>query len=68
LNSDDLSSHLNNAPKRGHRKRELGLVEYITRKTGMDESTVLKVLNAEEEFFILQVEEALKKKSGGAGV
>jgi hypothetical protein len=49
-------------------RRERELIQYISGKTGIDESTVLKVLNAEEEFFVLQVEEALRKKSRGVGI
>lgn len=35
------------------------LVDYISRNTGIDKETVVKVLRAEEAFFVLQLEKAL---------
>jgi len=35
------------------------LVEYISRNTGIDKETVVRVLRAEETFFVFQLEKAL---------
>ncbi len=37
------------------------LVEYISRSTGIDKKTVIKVLRAEEAFFMMQIQKALEK-------
>jgi hypothetical protein len=58
----------NSIPSKRGTKGKRELIRYITRKTGVDEGTVLKVLNAEEEFFVLQVEKALRKRGGGVAV
>lgn len=41
------------------------LVRYINERTGLDVDTVLKVLSAEDEFFVLQIEKVLGEKKGG---
>ncbi|ADT84551.1 hypothetical protein [Thermococcus barophilus] len=38
------------------------LVEYISRNTGIDKDTVVKVLRAEEAFFMMQIRKALEKE------
>ncbi len=42
------------------------LVEYISENTGLDRGIVIKVLKAEEDFLMMEIEKALKKekKSG----
>ncbi len=37
------------------------LVDYIKEKTGLDRKTIMRVLLAEESFFVMQVEGVLKK-------
>ncbi len=37
------------------------LVDYIREKTGLDRKTIRRVLLAEESFFVMQIEGALKK-------
>ena len=37
------------------------LVDYISRNTGVDKGTVVKVLKAEEMFFMIQIQKALEK-------
>ena len=44
-------------------KREL--VDYIREKTGLDRGTIRQVLLAEESFFVMQIEGALKKSRRG---
>lgn len=40
------------------------LIDYIRRLTGLDETTIVKVLRAEESFFASQIERALKGRGG----
>ena len=41
------------------------LVDYIREKTGLDRKTIMRVLLAEESFFVMQVEGVLKKSGRG---
>ncbi len=40
------------------------LVEFIKERTGIDRKVIVEVLRAEESFFVMQIEKALKKKTG----
>jgi len=40
---------------------ERGSVEYITRKTGLERGTVVRILKAEKEFLLLQIKKALHR-------
>ncbi|MDV3103293.1 hypothetical protein [Thermococcus waiotapuensis] len=41
------------------------LVEYIHETTGIDRETIIKALQAEESFFVMQVEKSLKNERSG---
>ncbi len=55
-----------NPPKEGTvREVRRELVEYIRERTGLDRGTIRRVLLAEESFFVMQIEGALKKSGRG---
>ncbi len=41
---------------------EPDIVEYINKKTGINIDTIITILNAEEAFFMIQIQKALKTK------
>ena len=57
-----------NPPTSGRRTvREIRreLVEFINERTGIDRKVIVEVLRAEESFFVIQIEKALKKEKAG---